>query len=132
MNDRPAQPSFLQDMLKHTPRTAMAAPTGALSSTVAHGLLPQYGGFAVASLAPSISNVSLSSLSFKNARGSRSGRRSSGLVENQPLLRNSHHQVLANAPEHLDKVKGNEAKMVGRGFNPITKGVGPVYGGSAW
>jgi hypothetical protein len=119
-------------MLKHTPLTTMAAPTGALSSTIAHGHLPRYGGFAVASLAPSISNVSLSSLAYKNARASRSRRRSSGLVENQPLPHNLHRQNLVSAAEYLIKVEGNGKATVDHDFNPNAEGIGPVCGGSDW
>jgi hypothetical protein len=111
-------------MLRHTPRTAMAAPTGALSSTIAHGYLPQYSGFAAASLAPSTHN--------NMGRTGRSGSHSSGRVENQPLPRNLPHKGLASAAEHLKNVKGKEKEIVDHGFNPNTEGVGPVYGGSDW
>jgi hypothetical protein len=111
-------------MLRHTPRTAMAAPTGALSSTIAHGYLPQYGGFAAASLSPSINNVSVSGFAHNNLGRTR--------VENQPLPRNLPHQDLASAAEYLKKVKGQEKETVDHGFNPNTEGVGPVYGGSDW
>jgi hypothetical protein len=119
-------------MLKHTPLTAMAAPTGALSSTIAHGHLPRYGGFAAASLAPSISNASLSSLAHKYARAGRLRRRSSSLVENQPLPHNLHRQNLVSAAQYLNKVEGNGKATVDHDFNQNTEGVGPVCGGSDW
>jgi hypothetical protein len=119
-------------MLKNAPRTVTAAPMGALSSAIAHGYLPQYGGFAAASLAPSISNGSLSSLPFKNARTGRLGHCSSGLVENQPLPQNPHHQDLTIVAEHLNKFKENKTETVNHGFNSIAEGIGPVCGGSDW
>jgi len=122
-NGQHAQPSLLQEMLRHTPRTATAAPTGALSSTVAHGHLPQYGGFAAASLAPSINNVSVSRFAHNNLGCT---------LENRPLLRNSSNQDLVSAAEHLKKAKGKEMEIVDHGFNPNTEGVGPVYDGSDW
>jgi hypothetical protein len=111
-------------MLRHTPRTATAAPTGALSSTTAQGYLPQYGGFAAASLAPSVSNVSAFRFAHNNLGSTR--------VENQPLPRNLSNQDLVSTAEHPKKVKGKEKETIDHGFNPDTEGVGPVYGGYDW
>ncbi len=120
-------------MLRHTSRTATAAPTGALSSTIAHGYLPQYSGFAAASLAPSISNVGLPGFAHKSGRADRLGRHFPGRVENEPLPHNLAHQDLATAADHLTTVKGNKKEIVDQSFNAnITEGFGPVYGGSDW
>jgi hypothetical protein len=110
-------------MLRHTPRTTTAAPTGALSSTIAHGHLRQYRSFAAASLAPSINNVSVSRFAHNNLGHP---------LENRPLPRNFSNQDPVSAAEHLKKAKGKEMETVDHGFNPNTEGVGPVCGGSDW
>lgn len=111
----------------------MAAPTGALSSATAHGYLPQYGGTAVASLTPSVSNITASPLAHNHLSSTgRSKLSIPALVENQPLSSPSPLRDFSSAATLLKKVKGKEKETLDPGFNPNAKGIGPVYDGSDW
>jgi hypothetical protein len=101
----------------------MAAPTGALSSATAHGYLPQYGGSAAASLAPSIGNITVPSPACNNLGPTgRSGPPLPTLVENQPLSRHSTFQDVSSATELLKKVKGKEKETFDRSSSQNTEG----------
>jgi hypothetical protein len=120
-------------MLRKSPRITMAAPTGALSPATAHGYLPQYGGSAAASLAPSLSYTAATSPAY-NSPGptSRSGPPLPTLVENRPLSHLPNFQNVSSAHTLLKKGKGKEKETFDPSSSPDTEGIGPVYDGSDW
>jgi hypothetical protein len=93
-------------MLKNSPHITMAAATGALSSATARGFLPQYGGAATASLAPSMGNLGLSSpLHSDLSNNGGQGLRASSRNENRAPSRLSPPRSTSSAVDFLQKVK---------------------------
>ena len=130
---RSGQSSVLQGMLRNSPRTTMAAATGALSSATANGFLQRYSGAAAASLAPSMASLVLSSASNSTV-GNKGGQDLDASLRNENLAPSnlSSPRSALSTINFLQMVRRQNKPAVEHGFNPNTTGIGPVYGGADW
>ncbi|KAI9744867.1 MAG: hypothetical protein M1818_001792 [Claussenomyces sp. TS43310] len=138
------QPTFLQGILKNTPRQSMAAPvTGTLSSTTAHGYLPLYTGQAAAALAPSRATGSPASpalhrrdIDDHDNKGSRPQSMQSRRSENFPPAPSSaQKRGFPNATDllrRLSRVQRDHQEVAKEPWNTLTTGIGPVAPGAEW
>lgn len=147
------QTQFLQNMLRSTAQTTLAAPalSGTVSSTTAQGYLPQYRGTAAASLAPAMLNLPTSDIEAERltSKGKSSGHpnksfapliASNFLPENRPLNRDrvprAIHPLLEsmNAETYMRSISrkvDDDLKVKDHGWEGEASGIGPVIG-SNW
>jgi hypothetical protein len=143
---------FLQNMLRNTPRSAMAAPAlRTVSSATAQGYLPQYRGSAAASLVPAmLSNYSpgrdgeYASLKLEQPGHSGDGTvtvpGSDFLTENRPLHWDPSPHAIRPASDtpraeqymrYLAQKADQDKRAIEHGWNAATTATGPVMG-SNW
>ncbi|KAL3421455.1 hypothetical protein PVAG01_07900 [Phlyctema vagabunda] len=134
VNNPEQQTKFLQDMLRNTAKAAPAL-SGSISNMTAHGYLPQYRGYAAASLAPSMNHSPAEHGTPQASSNNASPLTSSGFMsENRPLhdsLRGTPGPMSAEEYMRLVNTMPHEADCSIFEDSNIAKGTGPVAG-SDW
>ena len=142
------QTLFLQNMLRNTTQTTMAAPalSGAVSSATARGYLPQYRGSAAASLAPAMLTNPASGRDTEPPSAKPDGPKeyngsiaplvaANFLPENRPLNRDQISRPETMGADaymrYITRKADDDPKVVDQGWNSNTTGTGPVMG-SNW